>query len=125
MFDASPTDALRRAEVRLLEAVDAECGAPSALVRTFLAFHRAHPEVFALFEAFTAEAVQHGYQHFGAKAIAERVRWQVALDYADRALKFDNRHTAYFSRLLVLRHPEWASVFRTRALTRLGDEVAA
>ena len=61
-------------------------------------FHRfdsAHPEVWDLFFQFTWEKIDLGYQHYGAKAVMERVRWES--DAGGGEFKINNNHTRFFA----------------------------
>jgi len=42
----------------------------------FHQFDSAHPDVWNLFFQFAWEKIDLGYQHYGAKAVMERVRWE-------------------------------------------------
>jgi len=76
---------------------------------------RDNPEAFALFERFALEALQHG-RPFGAKLLAERVRWEstIVLGRDEDGYKISNNHTAYIARALADRHPELLRLMRFR-----------
>lgn len=113
---------LRLAESALVEAVDRECGAPSALVRRFVAWHRAHPHVYRLIERFVAELRDRRVRRAGIKAIWERVRWEMAVETSSRSPRLNNNWTAYYARLLIIDHPEWGEMFATRRVGRVTPE---
>jgi hypothetical protein len=68
-------------------------------------FMAAQPQVMALFTKFALEMAATG-NRFGAKLIAERVRWEVATTWAadERGFKLNNNHTAYIARALIEKH---------------------
>ena len=70
------------------------------------------PEAYRMFERFALEAF-HAGQRFGAKALAERVRWECEI-LGRGEFKINNNYTAYVARKLVLDHPELASMLRFR-----------
>ena len=39
-------------------------------------FHKKHPEVWDLFEQFSFQMINRGFQNYSAKAIFERIRWE-------------------------------------------------
>ena len=39
-------------------------------------FHAAHPEVWELFVKLSRQKIREGFEHYGAKAVMERVRWE-------------------------------------------------
>lgn len=117
-IDAMRQLALALAEAALVEAVDRECGTPSAMVRSFLAWHRQHPHVYRLIERFVGELQSRRIRRAGIKAIWERVRWEMAVETSSSAPKLNNNWTAYYARLLIIHHPEWGSMFATRRVGR-------
>jgi hypothetical protein len=70
-------------------------------------FLEAHPRVYELFVKFAMEKKNLG-QTFGAKHLAERVRWECGLirDPEDGDYLLNNNHTAYIARKLVTDYPE-------------------
>jgi len=84
----------------------------------FVAFHRAHPEVFDLFVRFTFELISTSRTHGAAKTIIERLRWEtsVVLQRGDD-FKINNNHAPFYARLFLHRYPQHAGFFRTREQT--------
>ena len=87
----------------------------------FDAYHAENPQVYAMFERFTLEALRRGANHLGAAAVRERIRWETSVSGND-GYKFNNVYTPYFARLFVQNHPEHAGVFRTRK-AKADDEM--
>ncbi len=77
-------------------------------------FIRNRPDVYALFERFALEKAKER-RRFGAKQLAERVRWEckVESDGAE-AFKICNDLIAYIARQLVADHPELLPLVRFR-----------
>ena len=74
----------------------------------------ANPKVYPLFERFALEAFERG-KPFGAKLLAERVRWECLISSRDDAgYKVNNNYTAYVARKLVEDHPKLGNVMRFR-----------
>lgn len=77
-------------------------------------FHARNPEVWNLFVQFANEKIRLGYQHFGAKAIMERVRWETAKGDGTPMLKVNDMFTAFYARRFAREFPRHADFFRTR-----------
>lgn len=78
------------------------------------AFHRKHPEVWALFCQFTREKIARGARRIGAKAVWERIRWETGAGDNEGAPKLNNNFTASYARWFQAMYPQHAGVFRTR-----------
>jgi len=80
---------------------------------SFLAYHAATPEIYEMFEKFTLQLIERGYQHYGAKGVIERIRWETAItgrgDY-----KIDDRYNCYYARRFEHDHPEHEGFYRHR-----------
>ena len=69
----------------------------------------------ALFERFALQAARAG-RPFGAKLLAERVRWEHFIgSKRGHEYKLNNNHTAYIARRLVKDHPQLGAFLRFRA----------
>lgn len=80
-------------------------------------FHRAHPEVWKLFERFTFEAIQRGRNHFGVGAVWERLRWETMVNPEydlDGAFRLNNNYRAFYARRFMRLYPQHEGFFRTR-----------
>jgi len=83
----------------------------------FREYHVKNPQVYQFFERFALVALNSGMQTFGAKAIMERVRWEVSLMTKDHTtFKINNYYTSRYARLLVEQRPEFAGFFEMRRL---------
>lgn len=88
----------------------------------FIAFHKANPEIYDLFERFTFEAIDAGMKRVGAKFIFERIRWEIAVPTKGagycvplhRDLKLNNNFTAWYARLFVAKHRAHKGLFEMR-----------
>ncbi|MHC4158885.1 MAG: hypothetical protein ACYSSO_07375 [Planctomycetota bacterium] len=83
----------------------------------FWIYHEENPHVFELFTKFAVMAKSAGYQYYSAKAIFERVRWQINIETKDpEGFKLNNNYTSRYARLLVDRRPAFNGFFRNRVL---------
>lgn len=89
------------------------------------AWRAAHPEGYALFVRFARERAARGL-HFGAKAIAERVRWEHAetLERQDADFALNNNLVAWIIRLVVRDAPEVRPFVEMRRAGRRGGSHA-
>ena len=72
-----------------------------------------NPTVYALFLRFAREKLARN-RRFGAKELAERVRWEIDLLWADSEFKVNNNYTAYIARRLVVDEPRLLPLLRFR-----------
>lgn len=79
----------------------------------FLSFHRENPGVWREFERFALDAARAGRQHYGAKSIMERVRWECEIAHGSD-FKCNNNWTAYYARIFAAKYPEYSGIFEFR-----------
>jgi len=61
-------------------------------------FHAENPEVWELFVKFSLQKMAEGFEHYGAKAVMERVRWETeAARPGGTSYKINNNFTAFFA----------------------------
>jgi hypothetical protein len=89
---------------------------PSRIDARFKAYHKTHPGVFRLFVAFAEQARGAGRKRIGAKAIAERIRWECAVQTKDDSFKLNNVYVSRYARLVAQERPDLADLFETRRL---------
>ena len=85
-----------------------------SLKRKWWEWHKENPHVWQLFERFTYEAINAGYNHYSVAAIIERIRWHAEIETRGDVFKINNNHKAYYARYFQHMHPEHDGFFRTR-----------
>jgi hypothetical protein len=82
-------------------------------------FHNANKEVWELFVKFALEKAALGYEHFGAKAVMERIRWETSVGGSEPELKINGNHTAFYARRFNRMYPQLGNgeFFRVREQT--------
>jgi hypothetical protein len=87
------------------------------------AFHADHPEVWDLFVRFTMDRINKGFTNYSAKAIFERIRWEVDSVGADGKLEFklNNNWPSFYARRFMRMYPRHDGFFRTRRQTSQED----
>jgi hypothetical protein len=90
------------------------CSDPATLEERWQAFHAANPGVYAAFERLALDAIARGKTRIGAKALWERLRWDLWVESSDDEPRLNNDHTASYARHFARMHPEHASAFEFR-----------
>ncbi len=84
------------------------------IVEKFFEYHKANPKIYDLFKRFARELRTAGRENYGAKAIAERIRWHTMVESKDEDFKMGNNYPACYSRLLMIDDKTFVGFFRTR-----------
>jgi hypothetical protein len=103
-------------DLQLQPVVDVQHDPNESLDTRFRRWLDANPHVLDAFVTFALQAQRSGRQHFGAKAIVERLRWEYAISVTGSEFKFDNNMTSRLARAAVGRRPELESLFEFREL---------
>ncbi len=82
----------------------------------FLRFHAENPHILDLFIAKAEEVKRSGDDAFGAKAIAEQVRWDRRIRTNDKNFKLNNNYVSRYARLVAKTRPDLAHLFEVRSL---------
>ena len=92
--------------------------AASRAEERFQAFLRANPSIYAEFKRRALALHRRGWRHFGAKAIAESIRYETALNAAtpDEPFKINNNHISRLARQAIADEPELRGFFELREL---------
>jgi hypothetical protein len=88
-------------------------GVPEETYKKFLKYHHERPDVWVAFEAVTLKLIKRGIKRYGAKAIAEVVRYHETLN---RGEEFDvnNNYLSYYARAFVRKYPGAKDFFEFR-----------
>ena len=72
---------------------------------------------------FTMDRIGKGFANYSAKAIFERIRWEVDSVGADGKLEFklNNNWPSFYARRFMKMYPEYQGFFRTRRQTSQED----
>lgn len=97
-------------------------GVPDSTISKFLKYHNENREVWRWFEVFARSAANSG-KKLGAKAVMERVRWEVEINSGDE-FKANNNFTAYYARVFAVKYPQFENYFETRAVRGLSQAEA-
>lgn len=90
----------------------------------FLQFHKQNPIVYELWDRFTRQAIERGYERIGSQMIMERIRWETSVAIKDarpdgETVKLNDHHKPYYARLWMRNNPAYKNIFSTRKVT--GD----
>lgn len=95
----------------------------SEMERQWREFDSAHPEIWNLFKKFTFQKLRQGFNHYGARDILHRIRWETdkAQEVDDHSFKINNNLSPFYSRRFMEQYPQHDGFFRTRfQISRLG-----
>jgi hypothetical protein len=67
--------------------------------RTFVSFHKDHPEVYDCFERTAKQLYAVGHQTYSAAAILHGIRLQAAIGGPGSAVKINNNHAGFYARM--------------------------
>lgn len=82
----------------------------------FEKFDAENPSIRRLFIQYANEALKAGRRRIGAKAIAERIRWQAMVETWGDEFKINNNYVSRYARAVAQQRPELAGLFETRTL---------
>lgn len=86
------------------------------LDQRFWVYHEANPVLYDTLARLALTAVQQGKRHIGAKALWERMRWELWMAADGDEFALNNNFTSRYARLLMAREPELRGVFELREL---------
>lgn len=75
------------------------------IVKNFWQYHQNNPHVFELFLKYARQLKVAGREHYGTKAIIERVRWHLTVETVGDDFKLNNNYTSCYARLLTINYP--------------------
>lgn len=79
-----------------------------------------NPDAWAMFSSFCWQAAYTG-RRFGAKAVAERIRWETLLR-TNTTFKWNNNYTAWAARKWATENPNYAHLLSFRGPSAPDDE---
>jgi hypothetical protein len=85
-----------------------------SLSERYAAWRALNPSIYEHFKRFAVEALEAG-QKIGAKAICERIRWEVRIRYRGD-FKVNNSFPSRMARELIKEDPRFGDFFETRKL---------
>ncbi len=81
-------------------------------------YHQEHPEVWDMFVVYTKQMIGRGYDNYSAKAVFERIRWEMdAGGDGVNQFKVGNNHPAFYARRFMRMYPQYNGFFRLRKQT--------
>ena len=96
---------------------------------SFIAFHKANPDVFLLIVREADRAVKLGKKRFSVKQIVGYLRWEIYLETKEATLfevageikkyKIGDQYTSRYSRLLLDQYPRFTPYIEQRAIRSL------
>lgn len=99
-----------------------EEGVDPMTAQKFMIYHMGNPDVWRHFEDCALALINNGIKHFGAKAIAEHIRYEKTLQRGADGFRLNNNYPAYYARIFQIKHPAHADFFETREVKGLTNE---
>lgn len=89
---------------------------PQETTAVFILWLKQHRKVWAEFEKKTLQAIA-SQKKFGAKAIAEVLRWESQIERReDDEYAINNRYVSLLARLFAIKHPDHSNYFEFREI---------
>lgn len=92
---------------------------PSLLAKRFLYHITIQPEHYQLFEQFAYKAIKRGHPRLSGWLIANRMRWETAIEQGSNDYKVHNDFIALYTRLFMVRNPQYNGFFQTKTIKEL------
>jgi hypothetical protein len=90
------------------------------IFKRFKKFHAGNREVWELFEYYTLQLINRGFEHHSSDAVVQRIRWHVDLETKDEEpygkIKISDHYRAYYARLFHVAYPEHGGFFNNKKL---------
>ncbi len=83
----------------------------------FLEFHQNHPEIYAMFKHYCFSAIDSGKKKYSARAIMERLRWELNIDHSGE-YKINDHCIPYYARQFLSDYPQHKDFFELRTLSQ-------
>jgi hypothetical protein len=81
----------------------------------FEQFHEANPDVYRVLVRLAREWIDRtGRRNIGIGALAERARWEIAIETKTPDFKINNTYRAFYARLIELQEKDLRGVFHFR-----------
>jgi hypothetical protein len=83
------------------------------VVEQFVEYHAKNPEIFEKFKEFAWIIKDSGKQHYGAKALLERIGWHMEFEKKSE-FKINNNFASAYARLLISEDKSFDGFFELR-----------
>lgn len=82
----------------------------------FEQFHTENPAVYFALEKLATQMWERGRRRISIAMLFEVLRWDYYLNTHDPEsdFKLNNNYRAHYSRFLMINHPEWVGLFKTK-----------
>ena len=81
----------------------------------FQEFHYDNPEVYTMFKHFAFKAMDSGRRRYSARAIMERLRWELSIQTKSDDYKINNDTIPLYARMFLRDFPQHQGFFETRS----------
>ena len=99
------------------------------IIDRFKIFHKDNPVVYNYMLTLCHNLIESGYDHYGARAIFERMRWHFNVDLntsgSEGEFAFSNDFPSLYARKLMSENPELGPIFQLKRLKGMSEEEIA
>lgn len=106
------------AKIHLIQA-----GYDEKKITEFFRWAKKNPEIWAEFEEVTLEAWRDGVKNWGAKGVAEVVRWNLRKQSMGDFI-LNNNYVSFYARIFAMKHREAGQIFEFRDIGKNRKEAA-
>lgn len=89
------------------------------VVDAFISYHRENPQVYEGFVRYAKALKQAGREHYGAKGIMEKLRFETAIQGGDD-FKINNSYSSCYARLMAWEFSEFRDFFEFRHSSKVA-----
>ena len=87
-------------------------------MNNFNQYDQENPNIYEKFKELTFQAINKGFDYYGAKSIFELIRWH-SKESGNDAFKINNNYAPDYARKFTNEFPQYKNFFRTRQLKKL------
>ena len=95
-------------------------GYPDHVVKRFLEWHSANPQVYAEFKKLTFSMAGTGRERYSARTIMEAMRWHYDLATTGDVFEINGDFVPIYARLLIYDYPQYRDFFELRVVRSRG-----
>lgn len=84
------------------------------MLKQFLEFHKAHPEVWSVFCGHVDRLIQRGFDYYSARSLIGVMRFQQDVGDTKGTLKINDHYSAFYGRAYCAKYPDRSDFFKMR-----------
>ncbi len=90
---------------------------PASLLDDFEIWHENNPHIWKAFVKYAFQMIRKGKDHYGAKGIIERLRWDINMESTTgEVFEINDKYTSIYARLFLFKYPAQKGFFELRQI---------